>query len=239
MRFFSYLTPLLLLAISADGLFLPPGWWCDTRPCYAGMKKTRDSHTKHTEFVNTAVSETSNIKASNKPQARPSQWWCGTRPCNARMKETRDDDIQDTAVANVSINSTTTHNKITDSGPRRKPTNWWCGTRICGSIMKAVKSRQINNTNAISEASTILPSLEVISPGWVCHGRICAPELKLIENRQINETAINKTTTNVTASNNAGHRRIKPTIIWWCSTHVCPTSITAVNKRQIDLAASE
>ena len=191
MRSFVCLSSLLLLALSTDGLNLPPGWWCGDKPCPARITEARDSNMDHTTTAGMIVNKTTtnNRFHSNGPQAQPSKWWCGTHPCGATTEKRRDNHIHDTAVANVTTNNTTTTNTtVPDNDPQR---------------------------------------------GWVCHGRICPPKLK---NRQINDTALNSTTTNVTA---AGHRRITPAIVWWCNTHVCPSSLKTVEKRETDPLASE
>ena len=235
MRSFVCLSSLLLLAILTDGLNLPPGWWCGDKPCPARIKETRASHVDYTTAANVTVNNTTHATI---PHSGPlgvgwSGWWCWTHLCRVRRKETRDTSTYNTALANIAVKNTTTHTTIASHGPQAGPTKWWCGTHPCGATSKERRDSQVHSTRT----NTTVPDNDP-QRGWFCHSRMCSPKLKVIKNRQINHTALNSTTTNFTASNQAGHRRITPAIIWWCSIHVCPSSMKNVERHETDLLAS-
>ena len=264
MHFFIYLSSLLLLALSIDGLPPSRGWWCGTKPCNAIIEEMEDSRDNNTALNNRAVTKIEATKTAvtstevtsptvyipvpnSGPQNRPSQWWCGTRPCDARKRET-DSRLHHTAVTNTSftntsstntsLTNTTRNTSLPDNGQAWGTFGWWCGTHPCRSRMKAVKKRQIDITSTSNEDSAAPATLQAI-PGWTCGDRICPPKSKVIERGQINDTAVNNTITNTTASNSTGHRRIAPAVIWWCGTHICgPTGMKAVKKREFNLPTS-
>ena len=233
MRSLLCLSSLLLLAIPTGGLNLPPGWWCGDKPCPARSKETRASHGDHTTAANVTTNNTTHATTPHNPQVVWWAWWCLTQPCLPRRKETRDNDAYNTAVANIAIKNTTTHPTIAGHGPQRGPNNWWCGTHPCGATSKERRDIRTHNTTT----NTTVPDNDP-QRGWFCHSRICPPKLKMIKNRETNGLALNSTTTNFTASNQAGHRRITPAIVWWCSIHVCPSSMKNVERRETDILAS-
>ena len=217
MRSFVCLSSLLLLAIPTDGLNLPPGWWCGDKPCPARIRETRASYVNYTTAANVTVNSTTNLPIPHNPLGVGwSGWWCWTHLCRVSRRETTDRYTENTAVANIAVKNTTTHTTIASNGPQRGPTKWWCGTHPCGPTSKERRDHHIHNTTTNTTVPNNDPQF-----GWYCHGRVCPPKLKKIKNRQTNGLAINSTTNNMTASNKAGHPRIKPAIIWWCSTHVC------------------
>lgn len=92
MHFFIYLLSLLLVALSTDGLGLPPGWWCGTKPCDARMKEVEDSRindraVRNTTATDTALNNTAvtgrPITDSENPGIVSCGWWC-------RAKKTSD-----------------------------------------------------------------------------------------------------------------------------------------------------
>ena len=237
MRSFVCLSSLLLLALLTEGRVIPPGWWCDGKPCPPRIKEARDSRIDHTTAANVTVNNTTTntgVPGDDSQAGWWSGWWCKTHPCPSKKRETRDSYTYNTAVADLAVKNTTTHTTVANHGPQYGPTKWWCGTHLCGTTTKEKRENDIHNTTTNATVPDDDPHRS-----WLCHGRICPPKLKVIKNRQINDTALNDTTTNVTASNQAGHRRIKPAIIWWCDTHPCPSSVKTVEKRETDPLAPE
>ena len=57
MHFFMYFLSLLLVALSTDGLGLPPGWRCDTPLCDARMKEVDDTRVNLTAVSDTTVND--------------------------------------------------------------------------------------------------------------------------------------------------------------------------------------
>ena len=237
MHSFICLWSLLLLTLSTDGLNLPPGWWCGDKPCPARITETRDSHMDNTSAAGITVSNTANSRFHiHGPVVQPSKWWCGTHPCGATTKERRDTRIQNTAVANTTITNTTKPTTVPNNDPKM---TWWCGIRPCPGRRKRTKEIDTHNTavaNITVDDKTINHNVS-----WICGQKVCRPprNSKMIKNRWINDTALNNTMTNATASNKAGHRRIKPAIVWWCNTHVCPSSMKTAEKRETVPLASE
>ena len=227
---------MLLLALSTDGMSIPPGWWCGNKPCPLRMNEIRDSHRDHTTAANgtTHTTTTDTTVPHNGPHAKAGWlWWCLTHPCPPIFQTSN-------TTVDVAFKNTTTHTTVASNGRQYGPTKWWCGTHTCSATSKEKRDNDIHDdvTNNNTITNTTVPDNDP-QRGWVCHGRICPPKLRKIKNRQINDTAVNRTSTNVTASNEAGHRRITPAIVWWCNTHVCPSSMKTVGKRETDSLAFE
>lgn len=89
MHFSIYLISVLLVAISTDGLGLPPGWWCGTKPCDARMKEREDSRINNRAMSNTTAIDTAlnNTAVTGRPitNTGPSRytisrgWWCAVK----------------------------------------------------------------------------------------------------------------------------------------------------------------
>ena len=194
MRSFICLSSLLLLALSTDGLNLPPGWWCGDKPCPARITETRDSHMNHTTTAGMTVNEpTTNTRFhSNGPQAQPSKWWCDTHTCSATKKEKRDGHIQITSVANVTTNNTTTNPKIPYHDPHY---GWVCHGRICPPKLKVIKNRQINDTALNNTTTNVTASNQAghrrITPAivWWCNTHVCSSGMKTAEKRETDPLA--------------------------------------------------
>lgn len=268
MRFFVSLSLLLLLALSIGGLPPSRGCGGGTESCDAETIEVENSSINNTALgkravavikaTNTAATSTKATAATvhipvpvDRAQNMAWPWWCGTKPCGARLDEREDSGIHHTAVNVASVTNTSTTNvpktnasvtSTTKQTPLSNPVGffgWWCHTHTCRSRFEAVKKRQINNPNT-GNGALGSPASPQASSGWTCGDKICPPRSEVMGKGQVNYTAMGNITTNGSASKNAGHPRIDPVVIWWCGTQVChPSSMKAVEKRQVDHIASE
>ena len=249
MRFFIYLLSLLLVALSTNGLGLPPGWRCGTKSCDTGMKDGEDSRINHRAVSNTTATDTAvnNTAVTGRPitgtgtHGSPScGWWCA-----AKKRQINNPNISNEASAFRPSGS------VTSCG-------LWCQAKKrqinkTNISKKANRKRQIEDNNpkdtAINNtAATITPIYDGPQRGcgWWCHAKkrqINKSNIskkvstkRQIENNNLNNTAINNTTVTTTPENH---------LPWWSCNIWCQAKKRQINnskkastKRQIDLVTS-
>ena len=157
MHFFIYFLSLLLVALSTDGLGLPPGWWCGTKPCDAGMKEMEDSRindraVSNTTATDTAVNNTAvnNTAVTGRPIVNmvvPScSWWC--------------------AVKKRQINNLNISNEASAVRPSRQTIGRKCGEGACPLDLETLKNDNTNNTAINNTAVTTTPIHHNSPQGW-------------------------------------------------------------------------
>lgn len=159
MHFFLYLLSLLLVVLSTDGLGLPPGWWCGTKPCDARMKEMEDRRINDRAVSNTTAPDTAlnNTAVTGGPitntgnRGLPScGWWC--------------------AVKKRQINNPNISNEASAVPPSRQAIGWKCGKRICPLDLEPLKNGNLNNTAINNTAVTTTPIDDIPQGfcGWWC-----------------------------------------------------------------------
>ncbi len=163
MHFSIYLLSVLLVAISTDGLGLPPGWWCGTKPCDARMKEREDSRINNRAMSNTTAIDTAvnNTAVTGRPTTNtgPSRytiscgWWC--------------------AVKKRQIGNPNTSNEASAAPPSRQALAWTCGERTCPLDLEPLKNENLNSTAINNTAVTTTPinNSPKGSCGWWCRAK--------------------------------------------------------------------
>ena len=235
MRSFVCLSSLLLLALFTEGRVIPPGWWCDGKPCPPRIKEARDSRIDHTTAANVTVNNATTHTAvtPDGPQVGWwSGWWCKTHPCPSKKRGTGDGYTYNTTVANIAVKNITTQTTLPSHGHQRRPVKWWCGTQMCHPPPKRETRDSYTNNTAVADIAVknTTTHTTVANHGpqygptkWWCGTHLCGATTK--EKR---ENDIHNTTTNATVPDDDPHRS------WLCHGRICPPKLKVIKNRQIN-----